>query len=476
MSHDIERTTPEAVGVPSAALIRLIGKLKQFDSLNSIMILRHGKCCAEGWWAPYAPKIQHTLFSLSKSFTALAVGLAQQEGRLSIHDRLAAYFPEYDSAIRDARMRDITLRQLLTMASGHASCACLQMFADPDGDWARGFFSSQLANEPGSGFIYNSAATYMLSATVRKVTGQNVREYLLPRLFEPLAIEPGMWENCPRGINVGGWGLYLTTEDIAKFAQLLLQNGSWNGRQLIPADYLRDAVSPKIDTARCSDTDWRQGYGYQFWMSRHGFRADGASGQQALVIPEADMAIAITSGMDRVPELLEAVWELLPSLSDTALPEQPGEPRRLAELLATLEIPVAPNARREWQAQKWAWEFEDNPAGITGAVLEIGADSCLLAIRGRHGEETLRAGFGFRSNDNILQLNDHLPRRVSASAGWTEGGALALHLCCYETAFREVFLIDPASADRPLTGTARFCTFRQPFLPPLTVRNPKEKI
>ncbi len=471
MSLYFERVSPEAAGVPSSALIRLVGKLKQLDSLNSIMILRHGKCCAEGWWTPYAPEIPHTLFSLSKSFTALAVGLLQQEGKLSIHDRLTTYFSEYDSVILDDRMHDITLRHLLTMASGHDTCACPQMFADPDGDWIRGFLSSHLTYLPGERFIYNSAATYMLSVIVRKVTGMNVREYLLPRLFEPLSIKPGIWENCPRGINIGGWGLYLTTEDIAKFAQFLLQNGSWNGRQLVPAGFLQDAVSKKIGTSGCSDTDWKQGYGYQFWLSRHGFRADGASGQLALVIPEADMAVAITSGIDRVQDLLTAVWELLPELSDTELPEEPDKQKELTELLSSLEIPIAQNAQKEWEIQKLRWEFEDNPANITGAELEIDTDSCRLTFRKKDGVETLRAGFGFRCNDNILQLNDHLLRRVSASAGWTEEGILELHLCCYETAFREVFRIDLKSANNPLTGTARFCTFRQPFLPSLTVRN-----
>jgi hypothetical protein len=472
MSLYFKQASPEAVGIPSFALIRMIGKLKQFNSLNSIMILRHGKCCAEGWWTPYAPEIPHTLFSLSKSFTSLAVGFAQQEGKLSIHDRLTTHLPEYDSVIRDGRMHDITLRHLLIMASGHDSCACPQMFAEPTGDWARGFLSSQLTYLPGERFIYNSAATYMLSVIVRKVTGMNVREYLLPRLFEPLSIKPGIWENCPHGINVGGWGLYLTTEDIAKFAQFLLQNGSWNGKQLISSDFLHDAVSQEIDTAACSDADWKQGYGYQFWLSRHGFRADGAAGQLALVIPEADMAIAITSGIDRVQDLLTVIWELLPELSDTVLPEQPEEQKKLVKLLSTLEMPIAPNARKEWKTQKQEWMFEDNSAKIIGVSLEIGTDSCRLTFRKQHGEETLLAGFGFRCNDNVLQLNDHLPRRVSASAGWTKEGALELHLCCYETAFREVFRIDPEYSSQPLTGTARFCTFRQSFLPPLTVRSP----
>ena len=164
MAKHLLRSTPESVGISSRTLCKLLAELKKLDSLNSIMVMRHGHVCAEAWWKPYSPDIPHSLFSLSKSFTSCAVGIAQGEGLLRISDTVISCFPEYDSVITDPRMRKVTLRNLLTMASGHASCAAPAMFADPDGDWVRGFLSSKLDFEPGTRFAYNSAATYMLAA------------------------------------------------------------------------------------------------------------------------------------------------------------------------------------------------------------------------------------------------------------------------------------------------------------------------
>lgn len=469
MNTRLERATPESVGVPPAALLTLLRSLKELDSMNSVMILRHGKVCFECWWRPFAPDLRHILFSLSKSFTSLAVGFARAEGRLALDDRLVDFFPERAAAVADPKMRRVTLRHLLTMASGHAACARPAMLADPEGDWARGFLSSKLDWEPGSRFAYNSAATYMLAAVVRRLTGANVREYLIPRLFAPLGVVPGMWERCPRGTDVGGWGLYLRTEDIAKFAQLLLQGGVWEGRQILPADYLREATAKQIDNSMNEAPDWKVGYGYQFWQSRHGYRGDGASGQYAVVLPEEDMAIATTAGLSDMQRVLDLIWDLLlPALRPAPLPDDPAGREALAAETLTLAVPLAQGdlARRR---PPLAWDFAPNPAGISRAEFACADDFCSLVFTTPRGKETVRAGFG-HDLDNVLQLQDHLPRRVMASAAWTAPEVLEMHLCCYETSFREIFRVNFADAAHPLAGACRFNTFRAPFLPELTVR------
>ncbi len=469
MSMNFSRTTPESVGIPSSVLTHLVAELKTLDSMNSIMVLRHGKVCAEGWWKPYSPEIPHILFSLSKSFTSSAIGIAQSEGLLKISDTMLSYFPEYESFVTDPKMRKVTLRNLLTMASGHSNCARAAMLADPDGDWVRGFISSELSHEPGSLFAYNSAATYMLAAVLRKVSGMNVREYLIPRLFEPLGMKPGIWECCPKGTNVGGWGLYLKTEDIARFAQLLLNGGAHEGKQLIPSDYLREAISKQIDNSMNETPDWKLGYGYQFWMSQHGFRGDGASGQYAIVLPELDIAIATTAGLSDMQRVLTLIWDILiPAVTDETLPENPSDQKALTEILDSLSIPLASGdlTRRHDSAK---WMFEQNDAGITEAAISFGEKDCLLEFRSKHGLEKLRAGFGFNC-DNILQLNDHLPRRTMASAAWISESVLEIVLCCYEASFRGAFRIDFASADKPITGKCAYCTFRNAFLPNLTAK------
>ena len=226
----LERATPESLGIPSGALLNVLERLGGLEYPNSIMVLRHGRVALEAWFAPYGPRVPHQIYSLSKSFTSCAVGLARAEGKLRLEDSLLSFFPEYEDCVTDEKMRCVTLRDLLTMRSGHEECSTKYMFGTQD--YVRGFLSSPLEREPGTWFAYNSGGSYMLASVVRRVTGENVREYLMPRLFEPLGIAPGPWECCPKGTNLGGWGLYLTTEDIARFAQLLLDRGAWAGRQI----------------------------------------------------------------------------------------------------------------------------------------------------------------------------------------------------------------------------------------------------
>ncbi len=462
------RTSPESVGIPSGALFHMVSELNKLDSLNSIMVMRHGKVCLEAWWKPFPPEEPHILFSLSKSFTSVAIGMAQAEGLLKISDRLISFFSEYEQVITDPKMNTVTLRHLLTMSSGHAACAREFMLNEPEGNWVKGFLASPLRYEPGSFFAYNSAATYMLAAVLHKVAGMNVREYLVPRLFDVLGMTPGIWECCPKGINTGGWGFYLKTEDIAKFAQLLLNGGVWQGREVIPADYFREATSKQIDNSANELPDWKVGYGYQFWRSRHGFRGDGASGQYAIALPEKDLAIAVTAGLVNMQLVLDIFWEtLLPAVTDEVLPEDKEAQSALTELVESLEIPLAAGDLT-LRRPPVKWSFRSNAAGIKDVEISFGEKDCTLVFHTENGEETLTAGFGFNSF-GTLTLGDYMPRKVAASAAWVKSDVLKIEICCYETAFRETFTVDFASPDKPLTGERRFGVFRPAFLPELEI-------
>ena len=180
------------------------------------------------------------------------------------------------------------------------------------------FLSIPIINEPGSKFLYNSLATYMLSAIVQKVTGEKVVDYLTPRLFEPLGIQGMDWEVDPMGINTGGWGLRVKTEDLAKFGQLYLQKGMWNGKQIIPADWIEEATTAKImqdpdaPQSRKDSSDWLQGYCYQFWRCRNNaYRGDGAYGQFIIVMPEKDAVVAITAETSDMQDEINLVWKFL---------------------------------------------------------------------------------------------------------------------------------------------------------------------
>jgi CubicO group peptidase (beta-lactamase class C family) len=179
----------------------------------------------------------------------------------------------------------------------------------------------------------------MQSAIVQKVTGQTVLDYLKPRLFQPLGIAEPKWDTNPEGITLGGYGLYLRTEDIAKFGQLYLQNGHWNGQALIPEKWINLATSKQVSNGSDPLSDWDQGYGFQFWRCRHdAFRGDGKDGQFCVVLPKLDAVVAITSNASNMQAELNIVWDkLLPALQDHPLPENPLGISQLKAKIARLK-------------------------------------------------------------------------------------------------------------------------------------------
>ncbi len=436
----LPRSIPEREGISSDAIISWVNEVGKLDSLNSFMLLRNGRVIAEGWWNPYRPEVPHQLFSLSKSFTSLAVGFARAEGLLKLDDPVTGFFPEKLPRDLDERFRRMTVRHLLTMSTGHDRCALdyLVPIAE-DGDWVAAFFRTPLSYEPGSRFVYNSGASYLLSAIVTRVTGRELQAYLRPRLLNPLGFAPRRWEKCPRGIDLGGWGFNLTTEEIARFAQMLLDGGKWRGRQLVPPDYLRMATSFQIDNSGNDQPDWKQGYGFQFWRTRHNtFRGDGAFGQYALVMPDQQAVLAVTSGLRNMQTILDAVWtQLLPAFQSTPLPENPAAADRLRKKLETLAIPMPPAGSPD-RLPAACYRFEPNAAELTELEVECSPEQCTLTFTGPAGVETLRAGFG-RRLEGRLQLDAAEPRLVSACASAPEPDRLLLDVCCIETPFRLSF-------------------------------------
>src|SRR5438477_1925505 len=324
----LPRSVPEAEGVSSSDIIQFLdAAVKSKNEFHSFMLVRHGKVIAEGWWNPYRPDLRHTMYSCSKSFTATAVGFAVQEKKLSLSDKVISFFPNDLPDTVSKFLSQLTVKDVLIMADGQEP--------DPTGavgtkysNWIKGFFETPIVHEPGSVFLYNSLGTYMLSAIVQKVTGQKIIDYLKPRLFEPLGITGTDWETDMQGINTGGWGLRLKTEDMAKFAQLFLQKGKWNGKQVLPVSWVEEASTAKImqdpnaPQSRKDSSDWLQGYCYQMWRCRHNaFRGDGAFGQFMIVMPEQDAVLAITAETPDMQEEIDLVWQyLLPAFKESKLP------------------------------------------------------------------------------------------------------------------------------------------------------------
>ncbi len=331
----LPRSAPEAQGVSSGGVLEFIlAADQQVDSMHSFMLVRHGQVVAEAWWKPQTAETQHVLWSLSKSFTSTAVGLAVAEGKLKLDDPVIKFFPAETPRAPSDNLRSMRVRDLLTMTTGHQD----ELNLRDETEWVRAFLAQPVPHQPGSFFQYNTAATYLLSAIVQQVTDETVLEYLTPRLFEPLGIPQPTWDTSPQGISIGGYGLYLTTEDIAKFGQLYLQQGEWEGQTLVPAEWIEQATAKQVPNGGGPPHDWNQGYGFQFWRCRHNaYRGDGRDGQFCIVLPELDAVIAMTANTGEMSTQLELVWEkLLPAIKDHALADDKIQQAKLSAAIAGL--------------------------------------------------------------------------------------------------------------------------------------------
>jgi CubicO group peptidase (beta-lactamase class C family) len=445
----LPRATPEQEGIPSSAVLAFVRAADStIDAMNSVMVVRHGRVVAEGWWAPYAPATPHILYSLSKSFTSTAVGLAAAEGKLRVTDPVLQFFPDEAPPEPSANLQAMRVKDLLRMVTGHRTEPALFGPVDPsmrDKTWVQRFFAHPVEFKPGTHFLYDSPATYMLSAVVQKVTGQTVLDYLEPRIFQPLGIAKPVWVESPQGIDAGAYGLSVRTEDIAKLGQLYLQHGVWKGKQLIPAEWVSEATALQTSNGSAPTSDWDQGYGYQFWQSRHGYRGDGAFGQYMLILPKYDAVVAITSGVRDMQAVMNLVWDrLLPAMRDGALPEDQSAHAALQRALGGLRVhvpegrttsPLASKVSRRWYA------VPPNDRGIRAVALDLGRAPALM-VRSDSGETHTPLGLGAWPasgagwTNGIDRMLSVAPRpAISASGAWTSDSVFTVKLVAPETPF-----------------------------------------
>lgn len=400
----LPRSIPTAQGVAPSGLLDFTTAIEKANlNVHSIMVVRHGQVVGEGWWAPYAPQLKHTLYSLSKAFTSTAVGLAVAEGRLTVDDKIVSFFPDQLSATVSENLAAMRVKDLLTMSTGHDKEPNIR--ANGNTNWIKAFLAAPVDHKPGTHFLYNSGATYMLSAIVQKLTGQPILTYLTPRLFGPLGIEGADWEVDPNGINTGGWGLRLHTEDIAKFGQLCLQKGMWNGKRLLPEAWVADATrfevqsgTPGSETKPLNpESDWHQGYGYQFWRCRHNaYRGDGAMGQYCIVMPDQDAVIAITSETSDMQAILAAVWDhILPAMKSGSLPADAtataSMTRKLSSLALTYPVMEASSPVATTISGK-TYAFAPNSMKASAMSLAFGAGNCVVKFSDDQGTHQLTCG------------------------------------------------------------------------------------
>ena len=423
----LPRSTPEAEGVSSQAILTFLDSaaVNAETEFHSFMFIRHGKVIAEGWWNPFAPELKHTLYSTSKSFTSTVIGLAISENKLSLDDKLISFFPEYLPDTISENLSNVKIRDMLSMSVGQR-----RESSSTGAEWIRTFLETPVESEPGTTFRYSSMASYMLSAIVQKVTGEKVIDYLTPRLFTPLGIDYADWETSPEGINTGGWGLRLKTEDAAKLGLLYLQEGKWNGKQILPASWVKDATSVKIyqnpnltEEQRKSASDSMQGYCYQFWRIRNNsYTALGAFGQFIIVMPEKDAVIVLTSESNNMWGGLDMVWKYLyPGINDKPLPADENKSDELKNRLASLSLPVPEKNSNEAISSLISGKtiaFAENQDQIQSMSLQFNDDLCLLNMKIDATEYALTFAAG---NWQFGETKLHGPNLFASSANSQTG-------------------------------------------------------
>ena len=447
----MEPATPESQGVPSEAILKFIdGCEKTFDAgdlgaMHGFVIVRHGKVIAEGSWKPFDTLNEtHMLYSHSKSFTSSAIGLLADRGKIDLDERIVDIFSNEVPAKVSENLAQLRVRDLLTMNVGKKD----HLLRD-GGDWVKEFLSKDFFRKPGTGFKYDSDATYMLAAIVEKKSGMKMMDYLQQNMFDQIGITKAWTTYSPQGIPCGGWGMNMTTRELARFGQLYLNRGDWDGKRVLSSDWVSLATTRQTWSgwqnvgvkALGEGTDWEQGYGFQFWRCRHGaYRADGAGGQYTVVIPEKDMVVSAHAGLGDFPKELDLIWDnLLPVLKDAPLAENPSAQKKLADRLAKLAIKPVEFAR----ARKWTTPFEfslrENSRGFKSVRFDPkDGGGCICTLVTRAGEQKFPAGTGEWQEGSIridtenyeglgAYIGEH---KTMASCGFVTGG---FHLKAYLT-------------------------------------------
>ena len=379
--------TPESQGVSSDAILRWIEACEETSATNGFghgfmhgfVIVRHGKVIAEGSWSPQDTLNEpHMLYSHSKSFTATAIGFLVDDGKLDLDERVIDIFPDKVLALPSENLRQLRVRDLLTMNVGADRTDSEN--DDIRGDWVRAFLANEIQHAPGTCFKYDSGATHVLAAIVERRSGRKLMDFLGERLFRPLGMSSPWSTVSPTGVACGGWGMNMTTRDLAKFGQFLLQKGVWDGRRLLSSEWIdlasaRQTWSGSIVVAAQtvgSGSDWAQGYGFQLWRCRHGaFRADGAAGQLTVVFPEEDAVVSVNAGLGDMQRELNLIWQyLLPAFGGKAQPENEEALELLKRKCTTLALP---------SEDLYSAVFE----GFDRALVERAGDGWMLVRDGR---------------------------------------------------------------------------------------------
>ena len=452
----LPRASPARQGVDPRALAEFGEATARTGlELHGLMIHCRGAVITEGWWPPYRADLPHMQHSLAKSVTATAAGIALGEGRLSLDDTVVSFFPDLTSAgTTGATLAAMTVRDLLTMRSGHRVGISGAAWRGLPTDWAAAFLAIPVPDRPGGRFVYSSASSYMLSAILQRVTGERLRDYLQPRLFAPLGITGVDWDVSPTGVNPGGNGLSWPLEASLRLGILHAQGGVWAGRRILPQGWVRSATAPAVFPAhaeepgsvrRLTEPSPDRGYGYHWWTWDDGaFLASGLFGQYAIVLPAQQSVIVIAAAIPaRDDRLLDLIWrDLRPALSGTSSPGHAGPAHlRTPALDPLIARPASPLAAR---LSGRRFTIDPNPFGVRTVTLVFEDGSGTFLLQDATGTHAVAFGLlaaveGTTTMPGASLHHGYEPGRlrVLAHGGWIDDDRFRMLWRFHETAFRD---------------------------------------
>ncbi|NIF55847.1 serine hydrolase [Burkholderia sp. Ax-1724] len=447
-SDGLERAVPSMTGVNADAVVSFLDDVEAAGlDLHGFMLSRDGRVVAEGFRWPYRADRTRIMHSATKSFVASAIAFALAEGRLKLTDKVVSFFPELYAGPVEGWLAQMTVEDLLTMRAGHESETSGAVWRVLNTSWIAEFFKIPLAHEPGSTFVYTSAASYMLSAILSRVTGQLAHDYLKPRLLEPLGVTGETWDVSPDGINPGGNGFSARLVDLLKLGMLHAQDGVWNGQRVLPEDWVRVATQPHGEPFK---------YGYHWWTRPDGsYSAIGRFVQMVTVFPEHNAALAVMGAIQGSFRLFPHIEQHFPAAftnGDTAASASASADKRLIEKLAHWQHEEAPTLWKEplRKSATAAWtgarrfEIEANRYGVEAVQFACSDDRCSFTQFDARGAHTIVAGIGHWIEGRTDMPGSDLHHgyemnnsAVVARATWIDDKRLQMVWIFPETAFRD---------------------------------------
>ena len=449
-------------GVTAGALDKFVrASVAAGIDIHALSYRKNGQTAVRLSLPPYSTDTRTQLYSLSKSFTSVAFGIAADEGLISEDEKVLDVFPEKDGPSLDPRAREMKFRDLLSMQSGHGVCALADML---NGDPVDNFLHAPFLYRPGTTFVYSTGATCVCAAAVEKRTGKKLVDFLDERLFSPLGIAKPFWKSIG-GVTLGGVGLYLSLDDIVPFADMLLAGGTYGGRRIVSEEWLKKATRAHSVDRNNGSHDWVAGYGYQFWMNDgiKGFRGDGAYGQLCIVVPERGITFVMLAEAANMQKEMDLITEFVNN------DDAPGS----ADLSALADI-YSPTATESSSFER-SYKCDDNAAGITALSLSCDGNELVITKTDANGTESIRAGNGYYAYSDYLitglypcisQLEHYEPyERVRTAAFYeTDGESVKVTLRHLDTPHTEYWTMKCADT-LEWSFSSRTGTFAPRFLP-----------